>query len=174
MVIDEGTKKVSKIIPWYPAIPIGTGSITYSADGKYETNINYSADQTAEFAAGCFQSQGYTIVPAGTQSTSNTMTCAEFTGYLADGLKTEPNISGITCGDDGQNGCACIYNLLLVTGPVGTYTIEGSVIHHFDSTSLPESSADFCVVNDQLQLTGHDRQFLFNQPNVRSLVLSGE
>jgi hypothetical protein len=174
MVIDQGTKKVSKIIPWYPAIPIGTGSIFYSADGTYKTNINYSANQTVEFAAGCFQSQGYTIVPAGTQSTSNTMTCEEFTGYLADGLMTEDNITGITCGDDGQNGCACIYNLLLVTGPVGTYTIEGSVIHHFDVTKLPESSADFCVVNDQLQLTGHDRQFLFNQPNIRSLVLSGE
>jgi hypothetical protein len=80
----------------------------------------------------------------------------------------------VACGDDGQNGCACIYNLLIFTGANGTYTVDGSVIHHYDVTKVPESSANFCVVRDQLQLSGLDRQFLFNQPHLRALVLSGE
>jgi hypothetical protein len=173
MVIDQ-TKKITKAIPWYPALPIKNGSISYSGDGSFSLAINYSAAQTTEFAAGCFQSQGFTIVPAGSTSTSNTLTCAEFSTNLAAYFVTEPNITGISCGDDGERGCACIYNLLIVTGANGSYTVQGSVIHHYDVTKLPESSADFCVVQDQLQLTGKDGQFLFNQSNVRSLVLSGE
>lgn len=173
MVIDA-SKKITKAIPWYPALPIRDGSLTYAADGTFSLQMDYAANQTTEFAAGCFESQGFQIVPAGSTSTSNTMTCSEFGAALKDFYVTEPNITGVACGDDGEGGCACIYNLLIVTGTNGTYTIGGSVIHHYNVNKLPESDADFCVIQDQLQLTGHDRQFLFNQQHVRSLVLQGE
>ncbi|HEX3774989.1 MAG TPA: hypothetical protein VHV51_11030 [Polyangiaceae bacterium] len=173
IVIDQ-TKKITKAIPWYPALPIRDGSITYAADGTFSLHIDYAADQTTEFAAGCFEAQGFQVLPAGSTSTANAFTCAEFGAALKDFYVDEPNITGVACGDDGQLGCACIYNLLIVTGANGTYTIDGSVIHHYDVTKVPESDADYCVINDQLQLSGHDRQFLFNQSNVRSLVLSGE
>ena len=173
LVIDA-SKKITKAIPAYPALPVQSGSITYSGDGTFAAQITYAAAQTAQFAAGCFESQGFTIAPAGSDETASSLTCADFGARLKDFYVNEPNINSVACGDDGQNGCACVYNLLIFTGANGTFTIDGSVIHHYDVIKVPESPADFCVVRDQLQLSGHDRQFLFNQPHLRSLVLSGE
>jgi hypothetical protein len=174
LVLDS-TKKITKAIPWYPALPIKSGSLSYSGDGSFSAQIEYSSPQTTAFAASCFTSQGFTVVPAGSTSTVNTMTCSEFGNLLQAFYADEPNITDNACGDDGEGGCACIYNLRIFTGVTGTFTVEGSVIHHYDKTAkLPDSPADFCVVQDQLQLSGHDRQFLFNQQHVRSLVLSGE
>jgi len=172
MVLDA-TKQIKIIQPWFPALPVQSGQITYDDHGGLNATFNYFGPQEADFAAECFQSQGYGIVPEGTQSGPNTLTCSEFTPILLKGLSTQPNIMNFRCGNNGSGGCVCLYDLLLITSVVGKYVVDGSVINHYDTTSnSPVSAADFCVNGNELDLSGHRRTFLFNQPAMRSLVLS--
>jgi hypothetical protein len=166
-------KTVKFVQPWFPALPLQSGLITYSSDGTFNASINYFGPQEMDFAAGCFQTQGFKIVPEGTLSTYDTLTCSEFTPLLLGGLATQPNIMDFGCYNDGAGGCTCSYNLLLITSISGKFTTVGHVINHYDTlANSPVSSADYCVNGDTLELSGYKRQFLFNQPALRSLVLS--
>jgi hypothetical protein len=174
-VVIKADKTISKINPWFPALPLRDGAVTYSANGTFNVQINYFALQNVDFPRGCFETQGFTIVPEGTAPSSNTLTCAEFNTILAERLSTEPNIQGVACGDDDDGGCLCVYNLLMVTGSNGTWTTDGTVVNHYDKvTGETVSRADYCVSGDTLELSGHHRTFLFNQPHLRSLVLTRE
>ncbi len=170
-------QKAIKIVqPWFPSLPIQSGLITYTSAGTFSASINYfGSAQELDFAAGCFLSQGFKIVPKGQLTTSDTMTCKEFQPILLQGLETQPNITNFNCEDDGGGGCTCTYDLLLITAVEGKYAAIGNVINHYDSVSNnPVSSADYCVENNELRLSGYKRQFLFNQPALRSLVLAGK
>ena len=174
MVIDK-KKIITKISPWFPAIPIRDGSIKYSADGTFILLINYYKPQIVEFQRGCFESQGYFVVPEGTATNYASFTCSEFGAQLKDRLKQEPNIENesIGCVEDKEEGCLCGYNLLMVTGAKGTFTMKGTTISHFDQTTKqPVSTADYCVEGGTLTLYGHNNNYLFNQPAIRTLAFS--
>ncbi len=165
-------KSIKIIQPWFPALPLQSGLITYKSDFSYTASINYFGAQEMDFAANCFLSQGFKIVPATQMSGPDTMTCQEFTPILLAGLATQPNISNFGCGDDGGGGCTCTYDLLLITAIEGKYATIGSVINHYDTVANnPVSSADYCVNGNTLELSGYKRTFLFNQPALRSLSL---
>lgn len=166
-------KKIKIIQPWFPSIPIEMGEISYESNGKYTVSINYRDPvQQIDFAAGCFLENGYKIVTAG-PTTVDTLTCAEFEPILQDGLATQPNISEIRCVSDNEGGCQCTYNLLLITSIQGTWKVIGNTITHTDTVaSNPPSSADYCIQGNSLELTGYKRQFLFNQPALRTLQLT--
>jgi hypothetical protein len=166
-------KSVKFIQPWFPALPLQSGLITYRSDGTYNGSINYFGPQELDLAAGCFQTQGFKIVPDGTVSTYDTMTCSEFTPKLQDQLATQANIMDVGCYNNGEGGCTCTYNLLLITAIEGKFATVGNVINHYDTVAdSPVASADYCVNGDTLELSGYKRQFLFNQPALRSLVLT--
>ncbi len=174
MVI-KADKSISKINPWFPALPLRDGAIQYSASGTFNVQINYFGLLEVGFARGCFESQGFVVVAEGAGGSAGTLTCSEFNTHLAERLSTEPNIQGVTCTDDGEGGCACVYNLLMVTGANGTWSTSGAVLNHYDKvTGEVVSRADYCVKGSELELSGHHRTFLFNQPALRSLVLSKE
>jgi len=172
MVI-AANKEIKKISPWFPAIPIQDGSLRYSANGDYILLINYFKAQIVEFQRGCFEQQGFFVVPEGTATTYASFTCSEFGAQLTDRLKQEPNIDNksIACTDDGKEGCVCGYNLLMVTGSKGTFTLKGDSINHFDhTTKQPVSVADFCVDGPTMRIWGHNNNYLFNQPAIRTLA----
>ncbi len=176
MVLDAA-KGVKKISPWFPAIPVRDGNIKYSANGRFELLINYFSPQTVEFQKGCFESQGYIVVPEGSASSTASFSCSEFGEALRFRLEQEPNIdnSTIACGSDDAGGCLCGYTLLMVTGANGTWTLQGKTVNHYDrTTQQPVSQADYCVENsgagETLSLSGHNKNFLFNQPHLRSLA----
>ena len=175
MQMTIGTDKALKTLtPWFPAIPLQDGSITYTANNTYNVQINYFEQQLVEFPKGCFTSQGFSVVAEGNASSASTFTCKEFEASVVTRLMTEPNIDRIVCGDDGAGGCNCLYDLLMVTGSNGTWSVDDQgVITHYDKvTGEPPSRADFCVKDGQLDISGHMRTFLFNQPHLRSLVLT--
>jgi hypothetical protein len=168
-------KEVGKLNPWFPSIPLQSGAISYASDGVFSIGLQYFAQQLVEYPENCFESQGFTVVPEGTATSSSTLTCSEFNASLAMRLATEPNISGVYCGEDGVGGCECVYDLLMVTSVNGTFTIDGNVINHYDKvTNEPVTRADYCVNGDQLELGGHHRTFLFSQPHVRNLTFFRE
>jgi hypothetical protein len=78
----------------------------------------------------------------------------------------------VGCYSDDAGGCTCTYNLLLITAIEGKFATVGNVINHYDTVAdTPVASANYCVDGDTLQLSGYKRQFLFNQPALRTLVL---
>ena len=174
MQMTIGTDKALKTLtPWFPAIPLRDGAIVYTANNTFNVQINYFAQQVVEFPRGCFTTQGFSVVPEGSVPTASTFTCTEFQEAVKVRLLTEPNIAGIVCGEDGAGGCNCLYDLLMVTGSNGTWTVDDGVITHYDKvTGEAPSRADFCVKDGQLDLSGHMRTFLFNQPHLRSIVLT--
>lgn len=175
MVI-SADKSIKKISPWFPAIPIRDGSIQYSAKGDFILLINYFEPQVVEFQRGCFESQGFYIVPEGTPPNYASFTCNEFGAQLKERLLQEPNIenNSVACTDDASgDGCLCGYNLLMVTGAKGTFTMKGNTVSHYDhTTKQPVSTADYCVSGSSLTLYGHNNNYLFNQPAIRTLAFS--
>jgi hypothetical protein len=169
-------KSIKKISPWFPAIPIRDGSIQYSAKGDFILLINYFEPQIVEFQRGCFESQGFFIVPEGTATNYASFTCSEFGAQLKERLKQEPNIENesIGCTDDSSGeGCVCGYNLLMVTGAKGTFTMKGTTVNHYDhTTKQPVSIADYCSKDGTLTLYGHNNNYLLNQPAIRTLSFS--
>lgn len=167
------TKSIHFIQPWFPALPVANGDITYTADGTYAGSIIYAGRQEMDFAAGCFLSQGYKIVPDGTPPTIDQLSCQEFTPILQLGLATQPNLSGFACVNDGEAGCKCVFDIELFTAMQGNYAVIGHTISHTDTLFFnPVSNADYCVNGNTLSLTGYDRTFLFNQPALRTLQLT--
>ena len=171
-------KSISFIQPWYPELPVKSGTVEYKSDGTYSGSLTAGGPQELDLAAGCFATQGFKIVPAGTPTTVDTLTCADFTTALANnagGVQSQANVSNVGCIDDGAGGCACSYNLLLYYGETGKYIVTGNVVEHYDDgiANRPVSSANFCVAGDSLELSGYKRSFLFNIQGVRSMALSG-
>jgi hypothetical protein len=168
----KSDKSIAKLSPWFPVLPFQSGGVTYHANGNFSAQINYFGQVGADFGASCFETQGFRILPEGSVTGVDTMTCQEFSVSYASRLMTEPNITGVACIDDGASGCRCGYNLLLVTSMNGTYTVDGTKVNHYDKTSNePFSRADYCVKGNSLELYGHERTFLFNQASLRSLTL---
>ena len=168
-------KSIKIIQPWFPALPLQSGLITYQTNGAFTASLNYFGAQEMDFAANCFLSQGFKIVPDTTASGPDTLSCKEFTPILIAGLETQPNISNFGCAADGAGGCACTYDLLLITGLQGQYAAVGNVINFYDTAShTPVASADYCVNGNTLDMSGYKRTFLFNQPALRSLKLTAE
>ena len=166
-------KSIKFIQPWFPALPVESGEITYASDGSYTGSINYRGIQQMDFASGCFLSQGFKIVPDDVATTIDTLSCREFTPILKAGLSTQPNISEFACVNDGAAGCQCVYNLLLITAMAGNYVAIGNTLSHSDTLFFnPVSSADYCIANNTLELSGYKRTFLFNQPALRTLQLT--
>jgi hypothetical protein len=171
-------KSISFIQPWYPELPIKSGTVEYKNDGTYSGSLTAGGPQELDLAAGCFATQGFKIVTEGTSTTVDTLTCSDFTKALANnagGVQSQANVSEVNCVGDGSGGCACTYNLLLYYGETGKYVVTGNVVEHYDDgiANRPVSSANFCANGDSLQLSGYKRTFLFNIQGVRSLVLSG-
>jgi len=171
-------KSISFIQPWYPELPVKSGTVEYKNDGTYSGSLTAGGPQELDLAAGCFATQGFKIVPEGTPTTVDTLTCSDFTKVLANnagGVQSQANVSNVTCVGDDANGCSCTYDLLLYYGETGKYVVTGNVVEHYDDgiANRPVSSANFCVAGDSLQLSGYKRTFLFNIQGVRSLALSG-
>lgn len=148
---------------WFPQIPLLDAKLTYSAasesdtEGTFEMQVRYFKKMRADFSAQCMTAQGVV------------MGCNEFTFQMREKLRAEPNISDINCGPGPQGGCSCIYDMLLISGVTGPWRTEGGVLTHYDALRDFPSEADYCVNGDTLEMTGHDRTWLFNQTGLRTL-----
>jgi hypothetical protein len=174
----EPDKSINFVQVWFPALPVESGNITFSDSGSYTGTLTSFGPLQQDFAAGCFFSQGVKIVPDGADTKADELTCEQFTTALATGTggyATQPNIlkdDHFKCVNDGAGGCQCLYNLRLFAAIEGKYATVGNVVNFFDKTKNFVSSADYCVLDNTLELSGYKRKFLFNQAGVRSLTLT--
>jgi len=164
-LVIRGDRTIKRVNLWFPQIPLRDAKLTYSAasdaatDGKYQIQFKYFKQMRADFSAQCMTAQGVV------------MGCTEFSHAMATVLQTEPNIDSVVCDDGPQGGCTCIYNMLLVTSVSGPWRRDGDLITHYDELGSAPAESDYCVNGNQLDLTGHDRTWVFNETGLRTLQL---
>jgi hypothetical protein len=155
---------------WFPTIPIDTGTIMFSADGRYEVRFTQDTAQRLQLSASCLTAQGIAL------------DCPAFAPHLQtfmvdqmQRLKNADIIDGrivnVVCGASTQGGCLCDYDMWLTGGPRGRWVTKGTTITFFDDQFRPPSTADYCVKGDTLEITARDQTRLFNRPNLRSVRL---
>jgi hypothetical protein len=150
---------------WFPQIPMRSARLRYSAatdnatEGIFEIQFRYFKEMRADFSAQCMTAQGVV------------MGCTEFTYAVRDELAQEPNIDPeqINCFPGPQGGCSCAYDMLLVSGVTGPWRRNGDLITHYNDFGDFPAETDYCVNGNSLEMTGHDRTWLFNQGGLRTL-----
>lgn len=154
----DGT--LQQYLGWYPPIPVQDATLDLFADGKYEMHITYFAKQHVDFSATCLSAQGVS------------QSCASFGRNLKEFVAPEANIYNVLC-YEAESGCGCDYDLSLIGGPSGEWSIDyaSATLTFFDALSGPPSLATFCQKGDTLDLTGKDGSRLFNQFGLRTLRL---
>ncbi len=161
--------------------PAGS-QVTYSADGTYQAVIHTVGPGTVNLSASCLQRFGVAL------------TCdalaAELSDYAArqkgvpgftctDSPDEPPNCayyyaySGIQCADNGNQGCACHYDVDFAGTFAGKWSTSGTQLVHFDGKKMLPTQADYCVGGggSALSIWGHDRTSLFDEAGLRTLNL---
>jgi hypothetical protein len=154
-------------LPLRPHSPIAAGkSRWYDASLSYEGN-SYSfaailyGRQKLELSSRCLTSQGVSL------------SCEQLTSAIAMAWNSEPAVQNLVCGNHPSgSGCECQYDLVLNTGPAGTWAAGGGVVTHFDSMQGPPFQADYSVEGNTLSMSGHERRALFGINGMRTLKFS--
>lgn len=146
------------------ALTLVGGNVTYEMNGVFAALMNTTGGGSIDLSGSCLER--FAAAP----------TCDELTTSLATFAATEPSFQNIACSDDGDGGCRCSYsiNFLPSGGPLsGRWGSNGSLLTHFAGSRQLPSQADFCVDGGgTLTLWGHGRTDLWDQPGLRTLVLS--
>jgi hypothetical protein len=159
---------------WFPAVPVSAGSLTFSANNRYQVKLTQRLAQRAELSASCLSAQGASL------------TCAAFApslqSYITEQLQSfvkDPNyrtftagVTNVACADAAQGGCVCDYDLVLSGGPSGRYSRAGSQLTFFDDQYRPPSLADYCVNGPTLEVSSQEQTRLFNKADLRNVVFA--
>jgi len=159
---------------WFPAVPMSAGSLTLSANGRYQVKLTQRLAQRVELSGSCLSAQGAS------------QSCATFAVNLQTFISEQlgeftkaPNyraftagVSNVTCGDLPNGGCQCDYDLAISGGPSGRYAKDGSTLTFFDDQFRPPSLADYCANGNGLLLGSQAQTRLFNKADLRGTVWS--
>jgi hypothetical protein len=162
-LVIRADRTIKSVNLWFPQIPLLDAKLTYSGandavdEGYYQLQMRYFKRMRADFSAQCLTAQGVV------------MGCTEFTAAMRTALAQEPNITQIVCGPGPQQGCSCIYDMLLVTGVTGPWRSSNGVLTHYNDIGDFPAEADYCAGTDTLEMSGHDRSWLFGQTGLRTM-----
>jgi hypothetical protein len=176
-----GNSITSFLFP-HDTLNVLAGQLSYGVDGAYQIAINTTGPGSIDLSHDC-------LTRSGTR-----LTCTELTTALTDfagQMRTLParpcsdspaepadcapysSYQNIACGDDAQGGCLCTYAVSFAGTYQGRFVAQGSVLNHFDATSLLPSQADFCVDGSggHMDLWGHNRTPILGIPGLLTLNL---
>jgi hypothetical protein len=161
----------------------GTDShVTYASDGTYQAVIHTAGPGEIDLSASCLQRFGVAVTCdalaaeltdyAARQRTVPSFTCSDSPDEPA-GCAYYYTYSGIECTDNGNQGCACRYDVNFAGTFTGKWSMAGTQLIHFDAKKMLPTQADYCVGGggSTLSLWGHDRASLFDEPGLRTLKL---
>ena len=143
---------------YFPIIPIQNAVLTIK-EGEFEAHFLAFAPQKMAFSASCRAAQGVAE------------SCPALGRHIAAAIAAESNVYNTRCYDDDEGGCLCEYELRLFTSVPGTWAASDGTVTFYDSSLAPSppAPADYCLNGDSLDMTGHNGQWLFNRPNLRTL-----
>lgn len=160
MNLDQNEDGTVKFTPFFPIIPLKNAVLKISSDGTYDAHFTNFEPQQMQFSHACRTAQGVN------------QSCPSLGRKIKEAIAAESNVTNMRCFDDGEGGCLCDYELLLLGSLPGTYADANGVVTFFDESlaPAPPAPADYCVKNGTFELTGRNGLQLFNRPNLRTLV----
>jgi hypothetical protein len=167
----------------------GFVTLKFQDDGHFSSGITLTGTFLLELPSYCiraFGAQADTSVPATPTAPDNVCKRLETPLYNAEintgaykNLTCDANTADVRArfGLDGGGdpyGCLCRYDVNATGGPAGTYSLLNSntIIDFPDAvvSSYPQETT-YCLRGDELQLTGADGAYLFDQTGLRTLDL---
>jgi hypothetical protein len=168
----------------------GFVTLKFQPDGHFSSGITHTGTFLLDLPAYCVSAFGAAMGQVDpTDPTSPVVdVCkrleppiysAEISTGAYKNLQCDPNTAELRAqlGLDGAadpGGCLCRYDLNATGGPAGTYELlDASTIRDFPDavySNYPQEST-YCLHGDELQLTGADGSYLFDQKGLRTLDL---
>ncbi len=155
---------------WFPAVPIASGTLELSQNGRYQVKLTQLLSQRIELSASCLTAQG------ASQSCSDFATKLKaFIDMQLQNFTKDPSYRGfsaavgnVACGTNADAGCTCDYDLSITGGPSGRYAASGSQLTFFDDQYRPPSLTQFCSSGGNLDISSEDQTRLFNKADLRT------
>jgi hypothetical protein len=175
---------------YYQSSNIGFATLKFQADGHFSTGITRTGTFMLDFPAYCIRAFGAKDgVLDPTDPTSPVVNvCKRLEAPVKMSGIGEGSYQNTTCdantpelraqlGLDGEadpNGCICRFDVDETGGPAGTYVqLDQNTILDFPDavgSNYPQRTT-YCSQGDNLQLTGADGAYLFDQRGLRTLDL---
>jgi hypothetical protein len=159
---------------WFPAVPMSGGSLTLSANGRYQVKLTQRLAQRVELSASCLSAQGASLTCA-----AFAVNLQKFIGEQLSEFTMDPSyraftagVSNVACGGMPSGGCQCDYDLVISGGPSGRYSRVGSTLTFFDDQFRPPSLADYCASGSGLEVGSQEQTRLFNKADLRRTLWS--
>jgi hypothetical protein len=165
-------------------------TLKFQPDGHFSSGITLTGTFILELPAQCVSAFGATAGPLDPTDPNSPVVdvCQRLSGPVHESAEGTGSYQNLQCdantaqlraqlGLDGAadpNGCLCRYDLDETAGPAGTYQLlnQNTIIDYPDAvnSNYPQEST-FCLQGDDLQLTGADGAYLFDQKGLRTLDL---
>jgi hypothetical protein len=167
----------------------GFVTLKFQEDGHFSSGITLTGTFLLELPAYCVRAFGASDVdPADPNANPPPGVCKRLETPLYNSAINTGAYKNLTCdtntpdvrakfGLDGSGdpkGCLCRYDINATGGPAGTYARynDNTIIDFPDavSSNFPQKTT-YCLQGDELQLTGADGAYLFDQKGLRTLDL---
>ena len=178
---------VMNVTLWHEPAAFTSGTMSFTADHKYEATLVLSTQSSTHFRASCLQSNGFapTCVQLQRQLTAFYANAAKLKNgqpaYRAP-KGVDPS-AGIQCIEMDDNGCRCNYTYQVEVSDKGAWATSGSFISLTNeiyayngvrnvpnAPTLP-SVATFCASGNSLSLSGNGGSSLSGVVGLRTMSL---
>jgi hypothetical protein len=166
----------------HDTLNVSSGRLVYNDDGSYQHVINTIGPGSIDLSHECLTRSGTapTCEALATALTAFAGQMQAMPGMPCSDSPAEPascqyyySYRNIACSDDSQRGCRCTYTASFAGTYQGRWSAQGSILNHFDASSLLPTQADFCVDGSGglMTLWGHDRTPILGEPGLLTLSL---
>jgi hypothetical protein len=166
----DGTIKT--LNTWFPRLPLQRHASAPGMPVWYDASLTYEGSSYS-FAALLYGPQSFELSSYCLTAHGVALSCDELTAAIREVWNSEPAVQNLICGPEADGlGCVCNYDMVLNTGPAGSWAAGGSLITHFDAQKGPAFQANYAVSGNRLSLSGYHRTSLFGQEGLRALELA--
>jgi hypothetical protein len=175
---------------YYESGQIGFVTLKFQADGHFSAGITRTGTFTLEFPAYCVRAFGATdgVLDPADPTSPVVNVCKRLEQPVKSSGTGEGSYQNTTCDPDtdalraqyglqgsaSTGGCLCRFDVDETAGPAGTYVMlnQNTILDFPDAvaSNFPQRTT-YCSQGDDLQLTGADGAYLFDQRGVRTMDL---
>ncbi len=178
LVAGSGNTIQLKPPPFYTESPqIGAAEISYNADYTYTVGITRTGTFQFDFPAACMRAFGAIDGrPANPEIDPNgppVNICEQLEVPIRSNGIGEGAYPNTDCSPNPADpgGCICFFDMSAASGPGGRFEVlDSHTILHYASNNFP-AKVTFCNKGSELELTGADGAYLFNQKGLRTMSL---
>ena len=164
--------------PFYTeSAQIGEANVSYNADNTYTVGLTRTGTFHFDFPAACMRAfGGIDGLPADPKDPASPPVniCKQLEPrIMANGIG-EGAYPNAECNPNPADpaGCLCLFDIAATSGPGGRFEVlDAHTILHYTSNNFP-AKVTYCNKGTELELTGADGSYLFNQKGLRTMSLA--